>query len=79
MEKVLDIFGVVKSGAGCGVLGRLLLVSGFTRINSYIIRQSAIALSLNDISLRTLPLKMHSRRKSGSEICNLRTACVRVI
>lgn len=35
MEKVLNIFGVVKSGARRGVLGRLLLVSGLTRIDSY--------------------------------------------
>lgn len=78
MEKVLDIFGVVESGARRGVLGRLLLVSGFTRIDSYD-PKLAIAIFSEALKLRLVPLKMHSRRKSGSEICNLRTACVRVI
>jgi hypothetical protein len=78
MKKVLDIFGVVKSSARRGVLGRLLLVSGFTGIDSYD-SKLAIAIFLEAITLRFVPLKIHSRLKSGSEICNLRTACVRVI
>lgn len=37
MEKVLDIFCVVESGVRRGVLGRLLLVPGFARIDACIV------------------------------------------
>jgi hypothetical protein len=36
MEEILNIFGVVEGGRGCGAFGCLLLVARLTRIDTWV-------------------------------------------
>lgn len=73
MEEVLDILGVVKGRIGGGGFRGLLLIPGLTREDAY---SSSARDTYWPQSMRMayIPLKIHSRRKSGKEICSLRTA-----
>ena len=74
MEKVLDVFAVIEGGRLGGGLGGFSFVARLSRIDPYAkVRDCRLS------SRNLLPLKIHSRLKSGSEIWSLRTAWVLVM
>lgn len=66
MEEVLNVFGVVEGGRGRGRFGGFLLIARLAWIDACDVRSNQSRLPL--MSQLRSPLKIHRRRKSGSEI-----------
>lgn len=64
MEEVLYVLGVVEGGGGSGPLGNLLLVARFARVDAY----KFVNMDPKTLRALDIPLKIHSLRKSGSDI-----------
>ena len=76
MEEVLDIFRIVEGGRGSrGFIG-FFLVARFPRV--YTCRDCQTSTPETDLPFYQ-PLKIHSRLKSGREICSFLTAWVLVM
>ncbi len=66
MEEVLDVFGVVEGGEMCRALACFSFIPRLSRIYAYSDNFLVAVVFLRQVD--GLPLKMHSRRKSGRDI-----------